>query len=64
MRVLASSSSSPRRPKVSAPVGQTSVHAGLSPTAWRSAQNWHLRTRGVFEPYSYFGMSNGHAIMQ
>ena len=64
MRVFASSRSWARRPKVSAPDGHTSVHAGLSPFAWRSAQKVHFRTRGAIEPYSYFGMSNGHAIMQ
>ena len=64
MRVLATSSSSARFPKVSAPEGHASVQAGFSPFACRSAQKEHLRTRGAFEPYSYFGMSNGQAIMQ
>jgi hypothetical protein len=46
MRDRASSSRASRLPKVSAPDGQTDVHAGSSPPAWRSTHSEHLRTRG------------------
>ncbi len=55
MRVLASSRSSPRRPKVSAPDGQTSAQAGFSPgpggprrrcTCGRAARSSRTRTSG------------------
>src|ERR1017187_7609156 len=54
MRSLASSRRSARAPNWSAPDGQTSVHAGTRPFAWRSAQNVHFLTSGVALENSYF----------
>ena len=64
MRVRATSSSASRVPNSSAPFGQTSAHAGISPRAWRSTQNSHFVMYGMAFWYSNFGTSNGHAIMQ
>src|SRR5574341_386780 len=64
MRALATSMSSLRFPNVRAPDGQTSAHAGPFPSACRLAQKVHFRTRGALLSYSYFGTSNGQAIMQ